>query len=218
MRLILVEDEPLLRELLAENLGESGEHELVAVFRDGASALAAQVPADVAIVDIDLGEGPDGIAVAARWRAVDPTLAIVFLSNLRDPAVLLEVPHDSSVGGLAYLHKRSATSMTVLVDTIARAARGEVVIDPVLSRDIPVTSGGLEALTAHQRRILQLIASGSSNRAIADSLGVPVKSVENATAGALRSLGIDGADPSINVRVVASLTYLSLLSRVDRPV
>lgn len=212
MNLVLVEDEPLLRDLLAENLAESGEHRVIATFGDGAAALAFEpFSVDVAVIDIDLGAGPDGLEVARRWRATSPSLAVVFLSNLRSPGLLLELPEGGfGSGGIAYLHKRSATSVRVLVDTIALAAGGEVLIDPVLLEALPETGVGLDALTPHQRRILEAISTGASNRSIADALGIPVKSVENATASALRALGIDGTDPGINVRVVAALTYLRL--------
>jgi len=212
MNLVLVEDEPLLRDLLAENLADPGDHTVIATFADGAAALRyGPSSVDVAVIDIDLGAGPDGLEVARRWRAIRPSLAVVFLSNLRSPGLLLELPEvRSGSGGIAYLHKRSATSVRLLLDTIALAASGEVLIDPVLLEPLPESGAGLDALTPHQRRILEAIATGASNRSIADALGIPVKSVENATASALRTLGIDGADPAINVRVVAALTYLRL--------
>jgi len=215
LRIGIVEDEPLLLQLLADNLQECMEHSVVATYRDGNSALTRRHPQlDVAVVDIDLGPGPDGIEVARAWRERQPSLGVVFLSHLRDPAILMEIGDDA--GGLAYLHKRSATSVDVLVSAIEAVARGEVLIDPVLTEDQPAVGGSLADLTAHQRRILQAIAGGASNRSISESLGIPVKSVENATAGALRTLGIDGHDPHINVRVMAALAYLRLRQRTGQ--
>lgn len=74
---------------------------------------------------------------------------------------------------------------------------------------------GLALLSAHQQRILRSIASGASNKKIAADLGVSVKSVENATASALRALGIDGTDDDVNVRVMAAVTYLRLSARPE---
>lgn len=219
MRVVLVEDEPLLRNLLADNLAESGGVEVMATYRDGMQALAVGAEGvDVAIIDIDLGHGPDGLEVARSWRDRWPGLAVVFLSNLRDPGLLLELPDPGSIavgdrGGMAFLHKRSASTVGVLVDTVRQAAAGDIVIDPVLMADLPDTGVGIDALTPHQVRILEAIATGASNRTIADNLGVTPKSVENATASALRTLGIDGTDPRINVRVTAALTYLRLRYR-----
>ncbi len=75
---------------------------------------------------------------------------------------------------------------------------------------LPAASAGLAGLTAHQQRILREIATGASNKKIAADLVVSVQSVENATASALRALGIDGTDHEVNVRVMAPLTYLRL--------
>lgn len=219
MRIVLIEDEPLLRDLLADNLAEAGDVEVVATYRDGAQALAAGAEGvDVAIIDIDLGHGPDGLEVARTWRDRWPGLGVVFLSNLRDPGLLLEMPDPSSGsvgsrGGMAYLHKRSASTVGVLVDAVTQAAVGDIVIDPVLMADLPDAGVGIDSLTPHQVRILEAIATGASNRRIADDLGISSKSVENATASALRTLGIDGTDTRINVRVTAALTYLRLRYR-----
>ena len=102
--------------------------------------------------------------------------------------------------------------MASLLACIRAASAGEVMVDASITASLPKSSATLDELTAHQQRILAAVATGASNRKIAADLGIQVKSVENATALALRNLGIDGTDVEVNVRVMAALTYLRLVS------
>lgn len=207
IRTVLVEDEPLLAGLLAESLMGS-EANVSAVCHSGKEALTRINPQeiDVAVIDIDLGPGPDGVDVARQWRQTHPGLGLVFMTNVVEPGALL------LGGGLAYLPKRRATSVASLLACIRAASAGEVMVDASITASLPKSSATLDELTAHQQRILAAVATGASNRKIAADLGIPVKSVENATALALRNLGIDGTDVEVNVRVMAALTYLRLVS------
>ncbi|MCF8531297.1 MAG: LuxR C-terminal-related transcriptional regulator [Candidatus Nanopelagicales bacterium] len=207
IRVAVVEDEPLLLELLTERLSTVQGLTVVGSYDTGNSAVARTDSLDVAILDIDLGVGPDGIDVARIWRARNQELGLVFMSNLTDPAVLL-LAEQNNRGGLVYLHKRAATSITILTECIRAAAAGEVMVEESLAHSLPEAPRGLGALTPHQQRILRAIATGASNKRIAEDLGVSPKSVENATASALRTLGIDGTDADVNVRVLAALAYL----------
>jgi DNA-binding NarL/FixJ family response regulator len=209
IRAVIVEDEPLLAELLVDSLRDHAEVNVVASVRSGREALALVEPQniDVAVVDIDLGPGPDGVEVARTWRQVNPSVGLVFMTHLIEPTALL-------LGrGLAYLPKRRATSIDALVMCMQAAVAGEVMVDTEIAASLSASAPGLALLSAHQQRILRSIASGASNKKIAADLGVSVKSVENATASALRALGIDGTDDEVNVRVMAALTYLRLAAR-----
>jgi DNA-binding NarL/FixJ family response regulator len=209
IRAVIVEDEPLLAELLVDSLRDHAEVNVVASVRSGREALALVEPQniDVAVVDIDLGPGPDGVEVARTWRQVNPSVGLVFMTHLIEPTALL-------LGrGLAYLPKRRATSIDALVMCMQAAVAGEVMVDTEIAASLSASAPGLALLSAHQQRILRSIASGASNKKIAADLGVSVKSVENATASALRALGIDGTDDDVNVRVMAALTYLRLAAR-----
>lgn len=215
IRVVVVEDEPLFADLMYQSLVAMPGIEIMARLDSGsaAAAFAGASECDVAVIDIDLGDDLDGVEIARRWRTVNPGLGVVFLSNLRDPAVLLMIPV-AAAAGTAYLHKRSAVGVDRLVEVITAVSRGEVLIDPVLTSELPAYALGNAELTAHQERIMRLIATGASNKRIAEELGIPIKSVENATAAALRALGIDGTDPGINVRVSAALAYIRMLSGV----
>jgi len=209
IRAVIVEDEPLLAELLVDSLRDHAEVNVVASVRSGREALALVEPQkiDVAVVDIDLGPGPDGVEVARSWRLVNPSVGLVFMTHLIEPTALL------LGGGLAYLPKRRATSIDALVMCMQSAVAGEVMVDAEIAGSLSASAPGLALLSAHQQRILRSIASGASNKKIAADLGVSVKSVENATASALRALGIDGTDDEVNVRVMAAVTYLRLAAR-----
>lgn len=209
IRTVIVEDEPLLAELLVDSLRDHSDVSIVASVCSGREALALVDPQsiDVAVVDIDLGPGPDGVEVARTWRHVNPSVGLVFMTHLIEPTALL------LGGGLAYLPKRRATSIDALVKCMQAAVAGEVMVDTEIAASLSASPPGLALLSAHQQRILRSIASGASNKKIAADLGVSVKSVENATASALRALGIDGTDDEVNVRVMAALTYLRMAAR-----
>jgi len=210
IRVVVVEDEPLLAELLTETLQVHADLEVRDFIASGKQALMNIDPQDLdaAVLDIDLGPGPDGVEVATAWRAVNPNLGLVFMTNVIEPAALL-------LGrGLAYLPKRRATSIDALIECIGVSASGGVMVDSEISDALPAAPVGLAALTPHQQRILRAIATGASNKKIASDLGVNIKSVENATASALRTLGIDGRDTEVSVRVLAALTYLRLTTQM----
>jgi len=209
IRVVVVEDEPLLAELLTESLQTHDDLVAREYISSGKQAVTDVDPRalDAAVLDIDLGPGPDGVEVATAWRAVNPDLGLVFMTNVIEPAALL------LGGGLAYLPKRRATSVDALVDCVRMSTSGAVMVDPEISGPLPSVGNHVASLSAHQERILRAIATGASNKKIAADLGLSVKSVENATAGALRSLGIDGTDENVSVRVLAALTYLRLATQ-----
>jgi DNA-binding NarL/FixJ family response regulator len=208
IRVMVVEDEPLLAELLTDSLN-AHEHIAACEFVDSGPRAMTEVDPrqwDAAVLDIDLGPGPDGVEVAKAWREVNPNLGLVFMTHVIEPTALV------LGGGLAYLPKRRATTMEALVECLQVSASGGVMVDPEITNLLPAASGALAELSAHQQRILREIATGASNKKIGQELGINVKSVENATAQALRALGIDGTDQNVNARVLAALTYLRLAS------
>jgi len=209
IRVVVVEDEPLLAELLTESLQAHDDLLVRDYIASGKRAMTDVDPRDLdaAVLDIDLGPGPDGVEVATAWRAANPHVGVVFMTNVIEPAALL------LGGGLAYIPKRRAASVDALVDCVRMSVDGGVMVDSEISDSLPSVGNHVASLSAHQERILRAIATGASNKKIATDLGINVKSVENATAGALRSLGIDGTDENVSVRVLAALTYLRLATQ-----
>jgi DNA-binding NarL/FixJ family response regulator len=210
LRVVLVEDEDLYRDLLRGVLEHEPELHMVGSFGDGASALAV-APAlrpDVALLDIELGRGPSGIQVGLELRRRLPELGIVVLSQHADPRFVAALQRHAS-RGWAYLLKTSVRERTVIVRALRGAARGEVVLDPqVVAGGKPRPGGRLGRLTPRQREILQLVAQGLTNAAIAERLVLAEKSVENQLTTVYEHLGIDRRDGAVHARVQAVLAYL----------
>lgn len=207
---VLVEDEDLYRDLLRIVLSQRPHLEVVGAFADGESALVA-VPAlrpHVAILDIELPGGLNGIQVGVQLRRSLPDLGIVVLSNHDDPEFVASLPR-KVIAGWSYLLKKSVTDVEALERAIEGAAAKLVVLDPALVLAMHARSDGLlRRLTPRQHEILGLIAQGFTNAAIARRLVLSEKSVENQTNALYRQLGIDSEDTSLHPRVKAVRIYL----------
>jgi DNA-binding NarL/FixJ family response regulator len=212
LRLALVEDEPLYRDLLRIALDQRPGLEVVAAYGDADSALAGipDVGPDVAMLDIDLGSGLNGVQLGMKLRRQLPDLAIVLLSNHGDPEFVAALPEEVR-GGWSYLLKKSVNDVDILGRTVSGAADGLTVLDPQLvagMRGRPRKAGLVSRLTPRQTEILELIAQGYSNAAIAERLVLAEKSVENQINLLYQQLEIDRATSGVQPRVKAVLTYL----------
>ena len=213
IRVAIVEDEPLFRGLLEHYLERHPRLEVVGSFADGAAALA-RVPAaqpDVVTLDIELTGKLDGIQVGVALRQTLSQLGIVVLSNHADPRFLGALPREVT-SGWSYLLKKSVSNIETLDRAIEGAAAGTVTIDPAIVAGMrPKPGGPLARLTPRQREIIDLVAQGLTNTAIADKLVLAEKSVENQLTAIYSELGVDrrDVDRSVHPRVSAVLTYLS---------
>lgn len=210
IRVILIEDEGLFRDLLRLSLAQSAAIEVVGDFADGESALARaeDLKPHVALVDIELGKGMHGIQTGRLLRRQLPDMGIVLLSNHADPAYLASVPEEE-VAGWSYLLKSSVVDLDALVRAIEGAAAGFIVLDPQLVRHTrPRPEGRLNRLSTRQREILDLVAQGFSNIAIAQQLGLSPKTVENHMNQIYQELNIYRNDGTCHPRVQAVLAYL----------
>lgn len=211
VRIIIVEDEDLYRDLLRIVLGQHPRLNVVGAFADAASALDA-APAlrpQVAMLDIELrGGGLNGIQLGLQLRKKLPDLGIVLLSNLGDPHFLTSLPSDV-VGGWSYLLKKSVSDVGALSRAVEGAAGRLVVLDPQLVAGMrPRPEGPLARLTTRQREIVELIAQGMTNGGIAERLVLAEKSVENQINQLYQQLAIDRQDNTVHPRVKAALIYL----------
>ena len=210
VRLAVVEDESLFRDLLRLSLAQHPTIEVVGAFAEPNEALAAipDMDLDVVVLDIDLGDGMNGVELGIRLRRLQPKLGVMLLSNHADPQLLASLPRDV-MGGWSYLLKRSVTNVETLSRAIEGASMGLLLFDPELTRRTrPRRSGPLNQLSPRQLEVLGLIAEGHSNAAIARKLELSERSVENHVSRIYTSLGVDATDRTAHARVLAVLQYL----------
>ncbi|MFD6135354.1 response regulator [Isoptericola sp. NPDC060257] len=206
LRVAVVEDEAMMRGLVLALLRAQPGIEVVADAAGQATALAAIPPgsADVAMLDIELEDG-NGIALGRALQERDPRLRILLVSSHN----LLALVRSISAGAptaWSYLSKRSSAQPGELVRALSAVAQGRVVIDPALvSRSVPRSDTPLALLSAAQFRVLQLVAEGRGNGAVAAELGITPKAVEAHLTSIYKRLDLpEGA----NHRVAAVLEFL----------
>jgi DNA-binding NarL/FixJ family response regulator len=216
IRVIAAEDSYVVREFLSSMLASAPEVELVAVCSDRNeldAALAAEPP-DVLITDIRMPPSgrDEGIRVAARLRESDPEVGVVVLSQYAEPEYVVALLEAGS-GRRAYLLKERIRNREQLIGAIETVAQGGSVIDPKIvdvlieARARPARSP-LATLTPRERELLGEIATGKSNRAIAESLVLTKRAVEKHVNSIFSKLGLP-EDQDISRRVKATLIYLA---------
>jgi DNA-binding NarL/FixJ family response regulator len=212
MRVVVADDEVLLREGLVRLLSEVGvEVAGTAGNPDELLRLVALHSPDVVIVDIKMPptHTEEGLVAAEALEQSHPEVGILVLSHYLAPryaARLLE-NHPARAG---YLLKERISNVAVLSDALHRISEGECVIDPtIVSRLLQRqrTASPLDDLTPREREVLTLIAEGRSNRAISARLFLSQKTVEGHVHQIFLKLGLVD-DPDEHRRVAAVLTYL----------
>jgi DNA-binding NarL/FixJ family response regulator len=210
IRIMIVEDEELYRDLLRTALESQDHVAVVGTFPNAELALEAcpAIQPTVAVLDIELGPGLSGIQLAAARRRERPDLGIVFLSNYLDLEYARSLSQEMAAGW-SYLLKRSVRDVQTLVRAVEGAASGLVVIDSEIFNGVRIRPDSpLTQLTERQRQILDLVASGYTNATVARRLYVSEKTVENQLNMIYGRLGVDREDRSIHPRVKAALLYL----------
>jgi two-component system, NarL family, response regulator DevR len=147
---------------------------------------------DVALLDVRLPDG-SGVEVCREIRSCCPETACVMLTSYADDEALFAAV---MAGAAGYVLKQVGSGD--LLDDIRRAAAGESLLDPDLSDRVlerlragPKGDPRLETLTAQERRVLELIAEGMSNRQIAEALFLAEKTVKNYVSNVLSKLGME---------------------------
>ncbi|MCX7523286.1 response regulator transcription factor [Microbacterium sp. STN6] len=211
LRLAVVEDQPLYRQMLAGLLNTQSGMRVVAEAAGAAEARRRIKPggADVALLDVELPDG-NGVGLGVALRRADPHIGIVLLSSQDVMELLLDLPEDVR-RGWSYLSKSSATSVETLLQAIRATARGEVVLDPTLVEAATVRAGSaLASLSARQYEVLTLVARGLSNQGVAEQLGLSARSVENHLGAIYAALDLP---PAHNSRVAAVLRLIEDTAR-----
>jgi DNA-binding NarL/FixJ family response regulator len=212
MRVVVADDSVLLREGVVRLLEENG-FEVVGQAGD-AEDLIRKVKAhkpDVAVVDIRMPptNTDDGLRAALEIRAELPDTGVLVLSQYVEEGYALDLVGESA-GGVGYLLKDRVADVDRFVDSVRRVADGGSALDPeVVSqlvgrarRDDP-----LEELTPREREVLELMAEGRSNNAIAEHMIVTERAVEKHVTSIFGKLGLAPA-PEDHRRVLAVLAFL----------
>jgi DNA-binding NarL/FixJ family response regulator len=212
VRVVIADDEALLREGIARLLDDAG---LDVVGTAGtADELLRRVEVtrpDVAIVDIRMPptHTDEGLVAAQQIRGAQPAVGVLVLSHYLEShyAMRLLEDHPERAG---YLLKERVKDVAILVDALERINEGECVVDPtIVSRLVgrPREASALDELTDREREVLALIAEGHSNEGISKKLFLSPKTVETHVRHILLKLGI-GETPDRHRRVLAVLAYL----------
>ncbi|MFC8447518.1 LuxR C-terminal-related transcriptional regulator [Kitasatospora sp. NPDC057223] len=212
MRVVVAEDLFLLREGLVRLLKAHG-FEIAAATGSAPGLLGAllEFRPDIAIVDIRLPptHTDDGLRAALSARERIPGLPILLLSQYVEQIYARELLADGA-GGVGYLLKDRVFSDDQFVDTIRTVAGGGTVMDPeVVTRLLGRGGRGepLGGLTERERQVLELMAEGRSNSAIAHRLFVSEKAVSKHSTSIFSKLGLAPSDDD-NRRVLAVLAHL----------
>jgi DNA-binding NarL/FixJ family response regulator len=214
IRVAIVEDQPLYRSMLVTLLSAEPDIEVVVVASGAAEARKAIRPGvvDVAILDVVLGDG-NGLGLGVSLRKAEPELGILLLSNFDVMALLVDLP-ENEAKAWSYLSKTSSTSPAVLIDAVRQTAAGGNVLDAELvQRSTPRSGSALSTLSPRQYQVMQLVAQGLSNAAIAEKLSLSRRSVENHLNTIYAALNL-GERSEKNLRVGAVLQFLEETSRV----
>jgi DNA-binding NarL/FixJ family response regulator len=212
MRVVVADDEVLLREGLSRLLTETG-FEVVGKAGDPGELLRTvrQTRPEVAIVDIKMPptHTDEGLVAAEEIRHRDPSVGVLVLSHYLDSryAMRLLEHHPEHVG---YLLKERISDVAVLTDAVRRVAEGECVVDPTIVSRLMARrrdSGPLNQLTDREREVLALMAEGHSNDGICKRLFLSPKTVEAHVSQIFSKLGLRDA-PGYHRRVLAVLTFL----------
>lgn len=204
-RVLVVDDDDFTRTLVT-TLVESLGHSVVA--RAGtvseAMALADTGGPDLALLDLDLGEGPTGLDLAHGLRRLKPNIAIVMLTTYGDPTWMGQ--HREPPKGARYVVKGNVNDTQVLADAIASALKDPLAIGARIRNDTPLNEG--------QWEILRLVAAGYTNAEIARRRSLTEDSVNKAVTRLVRQLNIEVSKDD-NARVLLSQTYNQMTGRAS---
>jgi DNA-binding NarL/FixJ family response regulator len=194
IRVFLLDDHEVVRRGLADLLQSSGDIEVVGE-SGSAQEAARRIPAlrpDVAILDARLPDG-NGIDVCRDIRAVDSSIKGLILTSYEDDEALFAA---IMAGAAGYVLKQIRG--TDLVDAVRRVAAGQSLLDPAITTRVleRIRSGveqprELRSLTEQERRILEYVAEGLTNREIAGKMFLAEKTVKNYVSSVLAKLGLE---------------------------
>lgn len=210
-RIVLADDDTLLREGIASLLQRSG-FQVVGQARDASSllALVSEHRPDLAIIDIRMPPDylTEGLDAAWEIRERFPATGILVLSAHAEVEQAMELLAAGQRVG--YLLKSRVTDVTEFADTVSRVAAGGSVVDPALVKELIAVrrrDDALQQLTHREHEVLALMAEGRSNAGIANRLWITEGTVEKHIRSILASLQLPETEND-HRRVLAVLAYL----------
>jgi DNA-binding NarL/FixJ family response regulator len=211
LRVVIAEDDVLLREGVASLLQRSG-HDVVGQAGDGSElvALVREHEPDLVIVDIRMPpeHSTEGLEAARRIREELPETGILVLSAHVEVEHAMELLGSGRRSG--YLLKSRVTDVDEFLETVDRIARGGSVVDPALVQELVAarrTDDPLADLTPREREVLSQMAEGRSNAGIARRLWVTEGTVEKHVHSILAKLRLPETDDD-HRRVLAVIRFL----------
>ncbi len=212
LRVLVADDSVLLREGLVRLLEEGG-CEVVAQAGDAEDLLrkARAHKPDVAIIDVRMppDNTDDGLRAALTIRSEQPATAVLVLSQYIEEQYAIELIGDATEG-VGYLLKERVTDVATLLEAVRRVANRGSVIDPQVVGQLlrrHREQDPLEELSGREREVLELMAEGRSNHAIAARLVISERAVEKHVTSIFSKLGLPPAEDD-HRRVLAVLTFL----------
>jgi len=215
IRLVLAEDNVLMREGVRTLIDLEDDLELVGVAEDfdALIALVAEHGPDVVLTDIRMPPtGTDeGVRAAARLRETHPHIGVVVLSQYLEPSYALALFAEGAEGR-GYLLKERVADGEQLARAIREVARGGSVVDPkvvdVLLEARAASRSPVSTLTPRERETLAEMAQGKNNAGIAEALSLSDRAVEKHINAVFAKLGL-GEEHTVHRRVKAVLVYLA---------
>ena len=203
-RTLIVEDEPLFRQLIQDQLSGDPNIDVVAEASTGEDAigLAEEFQPDVVLMDIELGNGMSGIEAGFAIKFAWPDTGIVVLTSHISKQFIV------NSGGWSYLLKRNVQDISSVVRAIRGASWGMLVIDPQITEMLnPRTDTALGRLTVDQLRLLERVSHGLSDVAIAQEMEMEEPEIALRLIEICNVLGIQ-LDSRIDTRVAVVKAYI----------
>jgi DNA-binding NarL/FixJ family response regulator len=200
---LVLEDDAFTRMTLCGTLAQAGVR-VVAQCETAAQAIDAQrqVSPAVALIDLDLGHGPERLDVARALRRSNPKIGIVFLTSFSDPR-LVGNPDQEPPAGSQYLVKKDVVSVGIILRAIEKSLSSRAI-----HKLGPSSSSGFGRLTSSQITTLRLVSEGLSNHEIARQESITEKSVVQQVGRIAKRLRVThGHDRNVRVSIARAYFY-----------
>ena len=194
LKVFIVDDHELIREGIRSAIAREPDLEVAGEAAGARDAIAMIPPAapDVVVLDLKLPDG-DGVEVCREIRSDHPDIAVLVLTSFQDDDALFDV---LLAGASGFMVK--GTPISDIVEGIRKVGAGQSLLDPTVTNRVlemvrtptPKGTSPIDALTEQERRVLELIADGKTNREIAKAMHLAEKTVKNYVTSVLSKLGV----------------------------